>query len=186
MARAKDALKSEYLTIAEFSEVVNRTPQTIYKKIKKKPSFSTYIRVFDGVRYIHKSAIWDVYGIRYEGYEPGFEPRSSSENEDQISLVKTLTEQIRSQQRQIEGLQRNIDNLLEAIKNEQSLRLNADRRIEVLTEQIRQQTAPPEERADQEERTAPPEDQAASEQNKEPEPPKRPSFFERFRKAWGR
>lgn len=185
MARAKDALKSEYLTIAEFSEVVNRTPQTIYKKIKKKPSFSTYIRVFDGVRYIHKSAIWDVYGIRYEGYEPGFEPRSSSASDDQTALVTALTEQIKSQQQQIEGLQRNIENLVETIKNEQKLRLIADNRIEALTEQIRQQTATPEE-PDQEDRTDPPEDQAASEQNKEPEPPKRPSFFERFRKAWGR
>lgn len=145
MPRLSAEKKSEYITISELAKLVSISPQAIYKKMKQKPSFNRYIRVFDGKKYVHKSAAWEEFGVVIEGFE-SVEENSSKESQPDNSLVRILTDQIQGQRQQIESLQRNIDGLMEALKAEQLLRASADQRIALLEDklQAQQQSGAPE------------------------------------------
>lgn len=131
MGRPSKELKSEYITVTELSKLVHRSPQSIYKKMKQKPSFNRYIRVFDGKKYVHKSAAWQEFGVELDGDKPLHEiPPVSSKPED--ILIGVLKDQIRANDEQLKVKDEQIKALQEALRNEQVLLAQAYQRIEFL------------------------------------------------------
>lgn len=135
MSRPSKDIKAEYITITELSKLVSKSPQSIYKKMKQKPSFNQYIRVFDGKKFVHKSAVWEEFGVAIDGCEPD-ESKGLENPQPDSPLVSVLTDQVQAQKQQIENMQRTIDSLTEALKAEQILRANADQRIAALLEDM--------------------------------------------------
>lgn len=193
MGRPSKELKSEYITVAELSKLVHRSPQSIYKKMKQKPSFNQYIRVFDGKKYVHKSAAWREFGVKVEGEKP-VSDNSTIVSDPESILVNLLKEQLQTKDDQIKALQ-------EALRNEQILLAQAYQRIEFL-----ETKTPPAPDPDPQPETAPPaaDDLPASSldgdipaaSDADPGIHKRtggtdpadhkPSFFEKIRKRFGR
>lgn len=56
---------SDLLTVAEFSKVVNRSQQSIYKRIER-GSLNDYIFVINGRKLIHRNAAFTVFGVPKE------------------------------------------------------------------------------------------------------------------------
>ena len=90
MARPSKAIRAEYITVSELAETVGRSCQSIYKKMKDKPSFNQYVRVFDGKKFIHKSAIWEEFGIEVEGVESvaSEAPQGQEENSAAYAMLE--------------------------------------------------------------------------------------------------
>lgn len=119
------AKNSEYMSVQEVAEIVHKSPQWIYKLINRKATLSGYARTIGGSKKIHKSAIWEVFGVEYEGHKPGEEKKRDSGDD-------WFTKQLEKKDAQIEAMQRTIDSLTESLRNEQLLHANANRRIELL------------------------------------------------------
>lgn len=131
MGRPSNALKSEYISVSELAKIVGRSQQTIYKKMRQKPSFNRFVKVFDGKKYIHKSAVFEEFGVSIDGFNP-VDSKNGEMSKPVDALAAVLSEQLKDQAEQIKNLQRTIDNLSEMLKAEQVLRANADRRIAYL------------------------------------------------------
>lgn len=206
MSRPSKDIRAEYITITELSKLVSKSPQSIYKKMKQKPSFNQYIRVFDGKKYVHKTAVWEEFGVAVEGCEPD-ESKGLENPQPDSPLVSVLTDQVQTQKQQIENMQRTIDSLTEALRAEQLLRASADKRIAALLEDMQnreQATGKPDSETEQEQATGTPADEAAQGQtteapDREPEhidgtpfdedqeqtQQKPPTFLDRIMKALG-
>ena len=152
MSRPSKDLKSEYITIAELSKLVGKSNQSIYKKMKQKPSFNQYIRIFDGKKYVHKSAVWEEFGVEIEGFKP-VEDKGLENTQPDDQLISVLTDRINSQKQQIEAMQRTIDSLGEMLKAEQLLHGQTAARLQqatLLIEELRKQPEQPKQTADPE------------------------------------
>lgn len=179
---------SDYISVSELAKLVGKSPQWVYKMIKQKPSFYDYIKVIDGHKKVHKSAVWQVFGVEYEGFTSDDKPVETDSKPDTMTI---LVEQLKNQQQQIESLQRTIEALTDALKAEQILRANADARIKMLEDK---QMEPATEKEDA---TPVTEDKTEEQPKKETEPPSHEpqqqtrepvklSFINRLRKFVGK
>lgn len=153
--------RANYLTVKELATIVEKSQQSVYRRLERKQNKTKYLRTYDGKMYVHKSAVWDLYGID-AGFTIHSDNVSDSAPEQQndavdvdSSAIPFLMEQIQKKDKQLEDMQRTIDNLSEALKAEQVLRANADKRILMLETMAKDQTATKDTDADQEQPQAP-------------------------------
>lgn len=116
---------SDYMSVQELSGIVNKSPQWIYKLMQKNAVFNGYTKLIDGKKRVHKSAIWQYFGIEYEGHKPDDGVMKEVRPED--AVYSALVEQLRAKDEQIRLLHDTIDSLTDSLKAEQLLRANADR-----------------------------------------------------------
>jgi hypothetical protein len=166
-----------YIGVQELSTIVNKSPQWIYKMINRKPSFKPYIKVIGNKKMVKKAAIWEVFGVEYEGHKPA---AAKPDEEGESLLLEQLRKkdaQIEALQRSMEAMQQSINNLTEAIRAEQVLRANADNRIKLLEDKVKPEPV-----------TVEPEPVAAGTET-EPEPKEEPAapvtMRERIRRFFG-
>ena len=127
---------TNYISVQEFSTIVQKSPQWIYKMINRKPSFRPYVKLVGNKKMIKKSAIWEVFGVEYEGHKPEAAKTYDESESLLIQQLKQKDAQIDALQRSLEAMQQNINSLAEAIRAEQVLRANADNRIKLLESKI--------------------------------------------------
>lgn len=113
-------VNTDYYTIKEFATKVKVSPQSVYKRLREKPSFQAYSAKIDGKQMIHKSALSE-YGIEAD-------PEViETESTPQSDLIQILREQLQAKDRQIEAL-------TEALTNAQKLQAASEQRITALLE----------------------------------------------------
>lgn len=128
-----------YMNVYAFAQKVNKSPQWIYKKMKQGSELARYTKVINGRKMLHQSAIWEVFGVDYDGYKPDDKPVYKEED----TVVTVLSEQVKAQQSQIEAMQKTIDGLTEALKAEQILRANIDQKLaQLIDKQFTQDQEP--------------------------------------------
>lgn len=131
----KSTNKANYLTVQELSAIVEKSKQSIYRRMKPNNPFWKYVNTFDGVKMVHKSAVSEVYGIDYAfiAYDDGNVENESTDLRPTDPLIKLLNDQITQKDKQIADMQRTIDNLHEALNAEQLLNGQNTLRIQELT-----------------------------------------------------
>ena len=128
---------SQYLTVKQFATKVERSQQSIYKKMTY-PEFQRYVIEYNGKKMIHVSAITDLYTKHDEPETPKAADTDHIEVPSRDDFIEFLKRQIEEKDRQIASLN-------EALKNEQLLRASADRRIALLETRQPQDLEEPEE-----------------------------------------
>lgn len=116
----------EYITITELSQIVGVSKQSIYQRLNK--SLKPYLKVVQGVKYIDKSALKEIYGIIdsakvEQEIEQGDSTSSNAGNNinnntpDKDILIKEL-------QKQIDFLQSQNKELIKLLDQQQQLALS--------------------------------------------------------------
>jgi len=115
--------ENSYMTIKAFANKTGRTPQAVYKQIRKNETFKEkYTAVIKDKLMIHVSAL-DLYDVDPDPAETQKEnPAADSE------LIALLKEQLQEKDKQIE-------NLTKSLINAQTLQMAAERRYIALLEQ---------------------------------------------------
>lgn len=110
--------KADYLTVKEFATMVEKSPQSVYKRLERKENKVKYMFTYDGRKYIHKAAVWDLYGIdagfntHVNDTETAIQPED--EQDHTYHFIAILKEQIVTKDKQIADL-------TELLKHEQML-----------------------------------------------------------------
>ena len=115
----------DYISVLELSEIVDKSPQWIYKLMQKSGPFNTYVKTIDGKKKLHKSVIWEFFGVEYEGHKPGDGAMKQTQPLDVV--MSALLEQLRAKDEQIRMLHETINDLTDSLQAEQLLRSNSDR-----------------------------------------------------------
>lgn len=124
MSSSKAYDLSQYLTVKQFAIKVERSQQSIYKKMAS-PEFQRYVIEYNGKKLIHVSAITDLYTKHDETETVKAADTDHTEVPSRDDFIEFL-------KRQIEEKDRQIASLSEALKAEQVLRASADHRIALL------------------------------------------------------
>lgn len=95
--------KANYLTVKDFAQTVEKSVQSVYKRIERKENRGKYLRTYEGRKYIHKAALWELYGI-----DTGFNVHISDddtavESDAESLLVKVLREEIAKKDKELEA-----------------------------------------------------------------------------------
>lgn len=119
--------ENEYISIAEFAERVNRSPQIIYKRIKPGKALAPYTKQINGNKYISVAAL-DFYSVETDdkpidkpGYKPGEKEATESLN-NALNFLKQQLDQkdkLLEQQQAVISRQNNQINLLQETTSEQ-------------------------------------------------------------------
>ena len=103
----------KYLSIKEVSEIVGCSPQSIYQRLNT--TLKDYVKVVKGKKNLNISVLKDIYNIDYQENKQEFQQESkgfqqeSKDTELLKSIVKTLQEELKEKNKQIEILQRLLD-----------------------------------------------------------------------------
>ena len=119
--------RANYLTVKEFAGIVEKSLQSVYRRLERKENKTKYLRTFDGKKYIHKAAAWDLYGIDI-GYTPPAEAEPDI-SDDTTLAVKILLEQVKAKDKQIEAKDRQIEELNEQIRRAQILHAETQNKL---------------------------------------------------------
>lgn len=113
MAR-KSANKADYLTVNELSQKVNRSIQSIYKRMRPGNSLWKYVREIDGIKMVHKNALREIYGVMVDGDDvhvfasaEELPPETPEEK-----MIRFLQRQIQEKDEQLRRKDEQIDNLM--------------------------------------------------------------------------
>ncbi len=103
----------EYLGVKEFAERVQKSEQSVYKRLRNKnDKIQQYVKLKDGKKVIAAAAIENLYYNDCIEYEEIKEEKPFQENE----IIKILKEQIEQQQKEIEFKNKQLDDLTEQLK----------------------------------------------------------------------
>lgn len=105
--------ESQYLSVAEVSAQTGKSRQWIYKLVNNNVAFSKYVATFNGKQKIHKSAITEY----FNGH----------------TVVKPVDEYTNLLRQQLDLANKRIDELTEALKNEQLLHGQTTARLQQVT-----------------------------------------------------
>ena len=97
-------MKTEYLTIKDFAERAGVSQQAIYKQVERK--LNNYVKMVENQKMIDIRALQEVYGVEVEQpIQPNFDS-ILSQNQQMIDMLK---EQLEAKDKQIESLQKLLD-----------------------------------------------------------------------------
>ena len=145
-------MKTEYLSIKDFAEKAGVSQQSLYKRLNKlNNQLNNYIKVVDNQKMIDIRALQEVYGVEVEQpIQPKIEPVEQpiqpnfdsilSQNQQMIDMLK---EQLEAKDKQIENLQKLLDQEqhLNAMNHEKILLLES--KLEEPTEPVEPDEEPP-------------------------------------------
>lgn len=118
----------DYLSVNEFATRIDKSTQSIYKRIRENPDFIKYVVVVNGHKLVHKSALQEVYGIEPdpEVIEDDVQP-DENPNQELINLLK----------QQLQEKDKHIAELTQALIYEQKLHANTSARLAMLEDRQR-------------------------------------------------
>lgn len=122
--------RNDYLPVSRFAKLVEKTPQTIYKKLKA-GELQRYSKTENGKVMIRAGAAWDLFGVDINPDGTISEGGGNNQTADMIAL---LTEQLKEKDR-------HIAQLTEAILNSQKLQAQLSAKITMLEDKLYQQAA---------------------------------------------
>lgn len=147
----KSTNKADYLSVIEFAKLVGKSSQSLYKKMKPDNKFWRYVQTFNGTKMIHKSALYEVYGVSIEDNNIN-QPDEFIELPSDNNLVRELKERIAEQSRTIDELHKALASAHESLQNEQKLHGITQARLKALEDKQANHAAS---QADQEQPQAP-------------------------------
>lgn len=121
------AKNSEYISVADFAKLVNKSQQYIYRLAKNKASFRKYV-IDDGHIKIHKSAVSEAFGVEYEGFKTG-ERQGYTDTKPEAALQQALIDQIELLKKQLETKDAQLADLAQALHHEQILHAETSARL---------------------------------------------------------
>lgn len=127
----KSTNKADYLSVTEFAKLVGKSSQSLYKKMKPDNRFWRYVQSFNGTKMIHKSALYEVYGVSIEDNNIN-QPDEFIELPSDDNLVRELKERIAEQSRTIDELHKALASAHESLQNEQKLHGITQARLKAL------------------------------------------------------
>ena len=105
---------SEYLSVKEIAEIVECSPQSIYQRLNT--TLKDYVKVVKGKKCLKISVLRDIYNIDYQESKQGskqdikeFKQDIKDNNELLQSVIETLQEELKEKNKQIETLQKLLD-----------------------------------------------------------------------------
>lgn len=153
----------EYITIKEFAQRANKSPQAIYKRLNNQ--LSTYVKLVDNQKKLNIQALQDIYGIKVDNQiQPKVEKVDNQIQPDSqpiIELLKdeleTLREQLAIKDRQISELNERLAEAHKALDQAQHLQAMAEQKINFLENKRNDNTEPeqPGDESDRDEQLAP-------------------------------
>ena len=103
----------EYLGVKEFAERVQKSEQSVYKRLRNKnDKIQQYVKLKDGKKVIAAAAIEHLYNNDCIEYEEIKEEKPIQDNE----IINILREQIEQQRKEIEFKNKQLEDLTEQLK----------------------------------------------------------------------
>lgn len=125
---------TEYISVSELSKQVSKSPQWIYKLIKNKPEFFKYVKQVDNVTMVHKSAVWQYFGI---GIDEQIKQDSEPDIQD-VNSVESVTAFLMSE---LKARDKEIERLTEAVLHGQELVARLSAKVTLLEDKLFSQAA---------------------------------------------
>ena len=129
-------MKTEYLSIKDFAERAGVSQQSLYKRLNKlNNQLNNYIKLVDNQKMIDIRALQEVYGVeveqpiqpKVEQVEQPIQPNFDSILSQNQQMIDMLKEQLEAKDKQIENLQKLLDQeqQLNAMNHEKILLLES-------------------------------------------------------------
>ena len=127
-------MENKYLSIQDFANLVNKSQQGIYKRLKnKEDKLNNYIKLEDGKKLISIEAAKDLYKINID--EIDFDNFGSNREEsktaaaDSQAIIEILKNELEIKNKQIDDLNDRLSDLTKTLDQQQQLALIDKKRI---------------------------------------------------------
>ena len=134
-------METEYLSIKDFAERVGVSQQAIYKQVERK--LNNYVKMVENQKMIDIRALQEVYGVEVEQpIQPKIEPVEQPIQPNFDSILSQNQQMIDMLKEQLEAKDKQIENLQKLLDQEQQLNAMNHEKILLLESKLEEPTEP--------------------------------------------